>query len=383
MEVLVVGASGQLAPPGVPGEIHVAGVGVASGYINQPELTRDRFVPNPFGEPGGSPTMYRTGDIGRWSSTGQLEYLGRSDDQVKIRGARVELGEVEAALEIHPEVAQVSVIVETGTAGPDSRLIAFVTPKGQDAEPQRIRNDLAEVLPDFMVPSVVHVLDDLPRNPSGKVDRKALVDLQKDMRSSATMPQLPTEAATDLETQMLDTWSEVTNLPNIGLDSDFFEIGGHSLMAIRLFSEIKSRTDVSLPLSLLLRTATPRTLAAELQRRIQTESGVVAEARQSDGLRHVVHLRPDSEAPQGRPNLFIVHGAGGNVLNLRELASELTSEFNVFGVKAAGADDFGSAHQSIQEMVSAYESEIRRVQPKGRTTCRGFPLAGWLPMSWR
>jgi amino acid adenylation domain-containing protein len=217
-------------PIGVAGELYVAGEGLARGYLNRAGLTAQRFVADPFSAKGGR--LYRTGDLVRWNRDGQLEYLGRIDQQVKIRGFRIELGEIELQLVAQPEVREAVVVARDGPAGP--WLAAYVSLQpGQAVAPALLRERLAGVLPDHMVPGVITVLDALPLNANGKIDRKALPEPQQG-GADYEPPQGPVESA------LAPLWAEVLGVERVGRHDHFFELGGHSLLALRLLERVRA-----------------------------------------------------------------------------------------------------------------------------------------------
>ncbi|WP_141758786.1 non-ribosomal peptide synthetase, partial [Duganella sp. HH105] len=219
-------------PQGVAGELYIGGELLARGYLGRPSLSAERFVADPFGEAG--ERLYRTGDLVRWNGEGQLEYLGRIDHQVKIRGLRIELGEVEAQLLAQPEVRDAVVVAHSGSAG--TRLAGYVSAHvGQEIGAAELRARLGATLPDYMVPSAIMVLDSLPLNANGKVDRKALPEPGYDGGQEYEAPQGEVEQA------LAEIWAEVLQVPQVGRQNNFFELGGHSLMALSVLERMRKR----------------------------------------------------------------------------------------------------------------------------------------------
>ena len=237
VRVALLDRNGQLVPAGVPGEIHIGGAGVARGYLGRPELTRERFVPDPFSTDPEA-RLYRTGDLARWRPDGNLEFLGRIDQQVKIRGVRIELGEIEAALREHPAVREAAVLAREDSPG-NKRLVAYVIPDGARAAEgpdPGLRAFLQQRLPDAMIPAAFVELDQLPLTLSGKVDRDALpapADLRSGLGPGFVLPR------SGIEEALASIWREVLHHDRIGVHDTFFELGGHSLHAVQLFSRIR------------------------------------------------------------------------------------------------------------------------------------------------
>ncbi|HLM47249.1 MAG TPA: amino acid adenylation domain-containing protein, partial [Myxococcaceae bacterium] len=255
-QVYVLDAHRQPVPVGVPGELFTGGDGLALGYLNNPELTAERFVTNPFGPPGSR--LYRTGDKVRWLPDGSLEFLGRVDFQVKIRGFRIELGEIESLLLQHPSVQEATVLAREDVPG-DKRLVAYLV-GDEDVSTDTLRDYLRNKLPEYMVPSAFVALASMPLSPNGKVDRRALPAPEAPVSSGEAFvsPRNPTEQ------QLADIWAEVLRLPRVGTQDDFFDIGGHSLLATQIVSRVRAAFDVDLPLGQIFESPTIATLAAHI-----------------------------------------------------------------------------------------------------------------------
>ena len=249
--VYILDAHGEPSPVGVVGEIHIAGIQVARGYLRRPDLTAERFVPDPFGKPG--LRMYKTGDLGRWRADGTIEFLGRSDHQVKIRGFRVELGEIEAALRLHPEVHEAVVLAREDASG-DKGLVAYVV---GEVAPEVLRVHLGSRLPEYMVPAAYVALDALPLTPNGKLDRRALP-----MPSDTAFSQQAYEAPEgELELTLAAIWRELLGVERVGRNDNFFSLGGHSLLGIQVLSRVSRQLNITLPLRVLFEARTVRELA--------------------------------------------------------------------------------------------------------------------------
>ena len=231
----------QPVPIGVAGEICIAGAGLARGYLNRPDLTAEKFVPDPFAEEPGA-RMYRSGDLGRFLEDGTIEYLGRIDHQVKLRGFRMELGEIEATLKRHEQIAECVVMVREDAPG-DKRLVAYFTARTGVPSATDLRAFLAGFLPDYMIPSIFVPLEKFPMTPNGKLDRKALPKPQIERDASAAYA----EAATDAEKALLEIWRQVLNVESIGIDDNFFTLGGDSILTIQVLARARRQGIVLTP----------------------------------------------------------------------------------------------------------------------------------------
>jgi len=359
----------QPVPPGVTGELHIGGVQLARGYLGRPELTAEKFVQNPFGEG----RLYKTGDLARYRSDGAIEFLGRIDSQVKIRGFRIELGEIETVLRQHPSVQESIVIAREDIPG-DKRLVAYVvardhTPGDEGltrhavsrngaASPSELREFLQVKLPDYMVPAAFVPLEALPLTPNGKVDRKALPRPDFEAvadESKFVAPSTPTEIV------LARIWCEVLGLKHVGIHDNFFESGGYSLLALRIFSEIEKEFGDRPPLATLFQAPTIEKLATVLDDRSWKAALSALVAIQPSGL---------------RPPFFGVHGGYGDVMFYSELARRLGKDQPFYALQAEGLKLSSMRYTSIEAIASYYLQEIRQVQAHGPYFLGGYCTGG-------
>jgi len=295
-QMYVLDAGMNPVPVGIPGELYIGGAQVGRGYWGRPELTAEKFLPDPF-VPGGR--LYRTGDLSRWLPDGAIEYLGRNDFQVKVRGLRIELGEIEAALSEHPTVGQAVVVSREETPG-DVRLVAYLVPRA-DASPSvaDLRVSLKDRLPEYMVPSAFVILPSFPLNPSGKVDRKALPAPERMRSSLATQYEAP---RTEVEAMIADVWKEVLRIEKVGVHDNFFDLGGHSLLLVQVQARLEQHLKRKLAVVDLFQYPSIETLSRHL-----TSEEDVAPAREYidsrvDRQRHAMSRHRDRKG-QGRGTL--------------------------------------------------------------------------------
>jgi len=352
--IYILDTDGQPVRMGVSGEIYIGGEGVARGYLGRPDLTAQRFLPDPFRATPGA-RMYRTGDVGRWRTDGVVEYLGRNDDQVKIRGFRIELGEIEARIQCHPEVREAIVVAREDAPGA-TRLVAYLTARDASQAPgaEALRAYLAAALPDCMVPSAFVVLQRFPVTPHGKLDRRALPapDLASFTGREYEAPR------GEAEQLVAGIWQEVLHLERVGRHDDFFELGGHSLLAVDLCIRIQRRLGVEIPLSALIEAPTVERMASW-----------VAGGTLGDSMALI-------RAGEGGPPVFLVHDVFGETLLYRNLALQLDRRHAIYGLRPYALPGVPMAHTRIADMAAYHIARIRAVQPRGPYLLGGLCAGG-------
>jgi len=291
-QLYVLDAQRRPLPPGVAGDLYIGGAGVVRGYLERPELTAERFMPNPFraGE-----RIYATGDLARFRSDGVLEFLGRSDHQVKIRGHRIELGEIEARLGEHPQVRECVVVAGTDPSG-EPRLVAYLTAVGTPPDSASLRQHLRALLPESMIPSHVVTLDELPLTPNAKVDRKALPTPEAVRNTARPATAAEVAPSGELQTRIAACWRQVLGLERVGVRENFFDIGGHSLLVVRLQRILKDAIDQPLSLTDLYRFPTIQSLAEWLES--DGEDAALARSADRAQQRRASLQRKRSRGPQ-------------------------------------------------------------------------------------
>ncbi|WP_367127668.1 amino acid adenylation domain-containing protein [Saccharothrix sp. HUAS TT1] len=336
-------------PVGVPGELYVAGNGLARGYHNRPGATAAKFVANPFD--GDGSRMYRTGDVVRWNADGTLHFLRRVDDQVKLRGFRVELGEIETVVAGHPDVHRAAVVVREDRPG-DQRLVAYVVAEpGRTTDPAALRAHAAAALPEYMVPSAFVALDEVPLTPNGKLDRRGLPAPGADSAPAGRAPRDQRERV------LCELFAEVLGLPSVGIDDGFFDLGGHSLLATKLISRVRATFGVDLAIRSLFETPT----AAELAGRLGEDAGGAFDV--------LLPLRRGGSLPP----LFCVHPASGFGWSYAGLLRHLGPDRPVYALQSRGMDAPGGALPgTVADVADEYLARIREVQPHGP-----YHLLGW------
>ena len=348
MKIYLLDAQLEPVPIGVPGEICVGGLGVTSGYLDEPELTARRFQPNPFA----AGRLYRTGDIGCFRPDGNISFKGRTDNQVKVRGFRIELAEIETVLRRDEQVAEAVVcLLNPGT--PEQRLVAYIV--GAATE-NRLRDLVLNALPAHMAPSAYVFLDSLPLTPNGKTDRNALPEPGMADCSDSVPPNPGTE------TTVAQIWSEFLMTPVVNRQDDFFAIGGHSLMALRIIRRLREDCHTGLTIADLFRSPTVAALAAEIDWRAETGStGAIEE------FKTLMPIRTEGS----RPPLFCVHGEP-----LR-MARNMDPELPVYGLYHVYGNNY-IPPETVEELAQQHCREIRMVQPAGPYHLCGYCLGGAL-----
>jgi amino acid adenylation domain-containing protein len=387
--VHILDEAGRRLAPGVPGELHTGGDGVALEYLGRPDLNAEKFLPDPFSDEAGA-RLYRTGDLARWRADGSIEFLGRIDQQVKIRGFRVEPGEIEANLGRHPHVGQCKVVVR-GSSAAEKSLAAYVSPQnGVRPTPGELLGYLRSKLPDYLIPSSIVVLDELPLNSNGKIDTRALPD-------PGPIPEAAvhdvSRALTETETALGAIWKDLLRTGEIDADDDFFALGGHSLLGMKLFVRIQKTFGVVLPLAALFRAPRVRQLAALIDERIAAnllpDSGVTtpAEAAKTRPRMGGLHLS-DAETmiaettvaiqPEGDlPPLFAVHGGDGGILFYGNLAERLGNDRPFYAFEAPALTAGGPLpEETVEETAAKYLAEMRKVKPHGPYLLCGYSFGG-------
>ncbi|MBI0329292.1 non-ribosomal peptide synthase/polyketide synthase [Burkholderia plantarii] len=354
-QIYLLDAHGELVPPGVAGEIHIGGDGVARGYLNRAGLTAERFVTDPFSDDPRA-RLYRTGDLGRWRADGNLEYLGRNDHQVKIRGFRIEPGEIEARLAALPGVKAAAVLAREDVPG-EKRLVAYCAGEMRDVE--ALRAALRETLPDHMVPGAFVFLDALPLTPNGKLDRHALPAPDADASGSHAYE----APANDTERALARIWQALIGVERVGRHDHFFELGGHSLLAIRLISQVREQLGVELPLAELFTHPSLSALAGALARASRSSLPPVAPLSREPGV-----ALPLSFAQQRL--WFLAQMAGGS-----------EAYHIVGGLRLHGALDEAALRRALDAIVARHEAlrttfvaEAGQARPRIAAACTGFAL---------
>ncbi len=353
--IYVLDAYGQPVPLGIVGELYIGGVGVARGYLNRPELTAERFLPDPFSNQV-SARMYKTGDLVRYLPDGNVKFLGRNDHQIKIRGFRIEPGEIEARLIEHPLVHEAAVLALG--EGSEKRLIAYVVAEAVEQLASMLREHLAPKLSDYMMPSAFVRLDALPLTPNGKLDRQALPTLSNEdfAHQAYEAPQ------GEIEITLVNIWAEVLQAKKISRYDDFFALGGHSILAMRMISHARKR-GIEISLGMVFEAPTIMELAKRL-------------LKSDNALINLFDILFPIKSTGSRPPLFCIHHGGGLSWCYASLSRHLDADQPIYGLQARGFDGVSPLAETVDAMVADYIKLIRRLQPKGPYHLLGWSLGG-------
>lgn len=349
-------------PPGTAGEIYIGGDGVARGYLNRPELTNEKFVNDPFSATTGA-KMYSTGDMGKFMADGEIECLGRIDTQIKIRGYRIEAGEIEHHLVNEYNIKEAIVIAVPDKNGID-KLVAYIVindaylAESSTAQLKGWRDSLRSLVPDYMVPDDFITVPAMPLTPNGKIDKKALANQNSKLAESINVFIAP---RTDVEKLVADTWSEFLEIGNIGIYDNFFELGGHSLIAVQVMTRIEKLTGKRLPLATLFENSTVEKLALMLE---------------MDGKSIVWDSLVPIKTTGNKMPLYIVHGAGLNVLLFNTLASGMHADQPIYGLQAKGLNGIDEPLSNIIDIAAHYNASIMAQNPTGPYALAGYSFGG-------
>ena len=348
---------GDLQPVqiGVAAEIHISGDGVAMGYLNRPELTAEKFVDNPYikGE-----RLYKTGDLGRYLSDGTLQFLGRVDRQVNIQGLRIELGEIEAVLSQSKLVVEAAVVVRENKLG--ETLAAYIVPsKINPPTEEMLRNYLEQKLPSYMIPRTFIMVDSFPLTTSGKVDRRALSELNVGKLTEATIA--PRDR---LESEIIEMLQEILGIESISIEDNFIELGGNSLLAARLVTEIEQRYEQKIPVSMMFQASTPEALANIIRQK---------EPISDADSKCLVPIKQGNS----KPILFAIHNLGYGLEFYRPMAKYLDADISIYGLSSSFSDEPDKPHiRDIANLASYYADNVQKVQPQGPYYLMGVSFGG-------
>jgi amino acid adenylation domain-containing protein len=369
-EVFILDDNLMQVPIGAAGVLYIAGNCLAKGYKNRDDLTTQSFIVN---KNLNNKLMYNSGDNARFSSCGNIEYLGRSDGQVKIRGYRIELGEIESLLAKNESVLESIVIVQGGNSE-NARITAFVKSKTK-FNSRELRKYLKEKLPAYMIPSNFVEVQDFEKTLSGKIDKKKLPKVSENISSKV----INTEISNDYEKDLLEIWKELLKTDDILIDDSFFDIGGHSLLAVVLFNRIEKRYKVNILLASLFLYPTIKELAiliqselGEVTTTISKKNNIIVDNLNSPIFQSLVPIRTSGE----NTPIFMFHSVGGNVLNYARLAAGIDSSYPIFGFQSRGVDGISQIDNSIEKMAESYIVEMKLVSPNGPYILCGGSMGG-------
>jgi thioesterase domain-containing protein/aryl carrier-like protein len=362
MACCILNSSQQMLPQGVVGELYLSGVGLSQGYLNQPELTQQRFLPHPW-QPG--ERLYKTGDLAYLNEEGLVVYAGRTDQQVKVRGYRIELEEIEAALRTHEHVREAVVIAREDGAG-EKRLVAYIVGR-QPGKPgsEDIKRYIRATLPEYMVPVTIVLLHELPLTRNGKVDRQRLLSLHKTTQDKLVIAEeqsqktLYVEPRDKLEVQLQHIWEELLDVQPLSVTDNFFQLGGHSILAVRMIARIQKEVGQNVAMGTLFQYPTISELAVIIRKNDYSEIDST-----------LVPLQPQGS----KPPFFCIHPSGGTVFRYANLARYIGNDQPFYGLQSPDLDGQGQSFSVLKDLADHYIALVKLVQPEGP-----YLLGGW---SW-
>ena len=343
VEIYILDENENLVPQGVTGEICIGGMGLARGYFSRPKITAEKFIPNKFGEG----RLYKSGDLGRYTKEGLIEFIGRKDSQIKLRGYRIELGEIEENIKAVKGIIDCAVVTQ-GKSGDDKKLVAFVVSDEEGIE-GKVRKELKRKLPDYMIPNFINKIEKMPLTPNAKIDRKYLANMKIDFVAGDNEFIAPSD---DIELKLAEIWKEILKVKKVGVTDNFFEIGGHSILAINLLEKISKDFEIEIPMVKFFMNPTIRNIANQIR--------IVRSGKTIDP-NVLVRFHDDKH----RKPLYFIHPSGGSVHWYTMLAKELQNVIPFYGIQAKGVDGKEEPHSTIEEMAAYYVSAIKENQPEG------------------
>ncbi len=362
-QIYILDSYGNLLAEGIKGEIYIGGDGVSRGYLNRPELQLEKFVPDPYSR-FPERKMYRTGDVGKFLEDGRIQYLGRNDHQVKIRGFRIEPSEIEFKLNSLESIKESLVVVQDDDSG-NSKLVAYVIVnnvyEGDNTTEEenlilRWRTALLDHFPFYMVPNEFIILSEFALTDNGKIDHSRLIKARAPSENKLKLVR-----TSDLEKKIIDIWKSSLKVDDIGLDDDFFMLGGHSMIAAQVMQKLEKETSIRLPLAALFEASTVKKLSQYVEMKGNNSS-----------WKSLVAIKPGD----GKHPLYIVHGAGLNVLIFYSVAKNLDPEQSVYGLQARGLNGIDDPFDNMEKIASYYISEILDQNPNGPYNLAGYSFGG-------
>jgi amino acid adenylation domain-containing protein len=359
--IYIMDANGQQCPIGVKGELWIAGEGVSAGYHNRTELTREKFIPSP----DGNGMAYRSGDGVMVGKDGMLYFVNRLDNQVKVRGYRIELGEIETALSSCPGISQAVVMTRPDPSGQNMLAAWFVPDNPSIPEPDmvnRCRKHLALSLPEYMIPVAWKQMESFPLSANGKINRKVLPEPGADVRHTET--EGPQEDLTPMQSRMIRLWEQLLQRKGIRLDDNYFELGGHSILAVKMVVDMEKETGIRLPLAVLFTNPTVRKLSALYEQ----------PAHEADVWSPIVPIRTNGK----RNPLFFAHGVSGNVFKYHAVGNLLQPDQPSYGIQAFGLNGTDTPFRKMEEMAAYHVDALLKFQPRGPYFLAGGSFGGYL-----